>query len=287
MRHRLNVLGRYVVAAGEPCGRPRTSIERDRGTRTRAELEHSIEVVSVTLRIARRKHDLHDIFLERLRKMHVQHLKARCHDFGLRQRLGGPEQLLVRSQPALLRAIQFEYRMLAVGVGVIDHDVQQETVELGLRQRVGPLLLDGILRGHDHKEIWQRVGHRTNRDLPFAHGLEQGRLHLCRGAVDFVRQHEIMKQRTLPEHEGAGFGSIDFGARQIGRQEIGRELQPVEVALHAMAQHLDRPGLGEPRRPFDQQVPVAKQRRQHAGQQRLLTDDEARQVGFEPQELLL
>ena len=40
-----------------------------------------------------------------------------------------------------------------VVVGVADEDVQKETVHLRLGQRIGALLLDGILRGQHEKEI--------------------------------------------------------------------------------------------------------------------------------------
>ena len=46
-------------------------------------------------------------------------------------------------------------------------------------------------------------------------------------------------------------------------------------------EHLDRAGLGQPRRTLDQQMTVAQQRDQHAIDQMILPDDQAAGVGFE------
>jgi hypothetical protein len=61
----------------------------------------------------------------------------------------------------------------------------------------------------------------------------------------------------------------------------------MKVALDAVAQDLDRARLCEPRRAFDEQMAVGKQRDEHAIQQPFLTDDETLQVRFELPELFL
>jgi hypothetical protein len=61
----------------------------------------------------------------------------------------------------------------------------------------------------------------------------------------------------------------------------------MEIAFDAVAQNLDRARLGEARGAFDEQMPVAQQRDEHAIQQSILTDDETFQVRFELPELFL
>ena len=96
-----------------------------------------------------------------------------------------------------------------------------------------------------------------------------------------------MEERPLPEHERAVLRPIDLGAREIGRQKVRRELQAMEIALDAVAQHLDRARLGKPRSAFDEQVAVAQEGDEHAIQQSLLADDETFEVRFELAELFL
>jgi hypothetical protein len=61
--------------------------------------------------------------------------------------------------------------LLAGRVADLDH--QHEAVDLGLGQRVGALLLDGVLRGHDHERVVQAVAGLADGDLALLHGLEE------------------------------------------------------------------------------------------------------------------
>ncbi|MDT4814903.1 hypothetical protein FQZ97_479210 [compost metagenome] len=163
------------------------------------------------------------------------------------------------------------------GVGEADLHVQQEAVELRLRQRVGAFLLDGVLGGHDHEQRRQVVGRATHRDLPFGHGFEQRRLHLGRRAVDLVGEHQVVEDRPLLEHEAAGFRTVDLGAGDVRRQQVGGELDAVELRLDAFGQLLDRLGLGQPRGAFHQQVAVGEEGDQQAVDELFLAENLGRQ----------
>ena len=71
-------------------------------------------------------------------------------------------------------------------------------------QRVGAVVLDGILRGHHHERPRQRVGAVVHRDLVFIHGFQQRALGLGRGAVDFIGQHDVGKDGSRDEIQSAG-----------------------------------------------------------------------------------
>ena len=79
---------------------------------------------------------------------------------------------------------------------VVDHDVEHEAVELGLGQRIGPLLLDRVLRGQDEEGVGQAVPLAADGDLALLHRLEEGRLGLGRGAVDLVGQDDVGEDRA-------------------------------------------------------------------------------------------
>ena len=48
-------------------------------------------------------------------------------------------------------------------LGIIDEDVEHEAVQLGLGQRIGALLLDGVLRGQHEERLGQPVPLRRRR----------------------------------------------------------------------------------------------------------------------------
>ena len=88
-----------------------------------------------------------------------------------------------------------------VPVRVVDPDVEHEAVELRLGQRVGALLLDGILGGEHEEGRGQVVGLAADGHLPLLHGLQQRGLGLGRRAVDLVGQDDVGEHRPLHEAE--------------------------------------------------------------------------------------
>jgi hypothetical protein len=84
-------------------------------------------------------------------------------------------------------------------------------------------------------------------------------LHLGRGTVDFVRQHQVVEDRALLEYEAAGFRAIDFRTGDVGRQQVRGELDTVELGFDAFGEFFDGLGLGQARGAFDQHVAVGKQ----------------------------
>ena len=86
---------------------------------------------------------------------------------------------------------------------VADRHLHREAVELGLGQRVGALVLDGIL-GRDHEEgPIELIALAVDRDLRLLHRLEQCGLRLRRGTVDLVDEQHVGEDR-----DRAGSGSV-------------------------------------------------------------------------------
>ena len=85
--------------------------------------------------------------------------------------------------------------------GIADLQLEHEAVELRLRQRIGAFLLDRVLRGETKNGsgssyVWPPAVTRV-----LLHRLEQGRLRLRRGAVDFVGEHQVGEDRPVQEVE--------------------------------------------------------------------------------------
>ena len=84
-------------------------------------------------------------------------------------------------------------------------------------------------------------------------------MHLGRRAVDFVGEHQVVKDRPLLEHETAGFRTVDFGAGDVGRQQVGGELNTMELGFDALGEFFDRFGLGQTGSALDQHMAVGEQ----------------------------
>ena len=104
---------------------------------------------------------------------------------------------------------------LLLGLGIGDEDLEQEPVELGLGQGIGPLLLDRVLRGQHEERVGQGMAAAAGGDLPLLHRLEQGGLGLGRGAVDLVGQDQVGEDRPLDEAQLARAASA--GLRRAPR----------------------------------------------------------------------
>ena len=68
----------------------------------------------------------------------------------------------------------------------------------------------------------------------FFHRFQQARLGARRGAVDFVRQHQLGKQRARTELEFPFSLIVELNADQIGRHQIRCKLDPLEREIQRL-----------------------------------------------------
>ena len=74
---------------------------------------------------------------------------------------------------------------------ILDDQLEQKPIELGLGQVVSPLRFDGVLRGHDQKRRLDRIAHAVDRHPVLLHDLQQRRMGLGRRAIDLIGQQAI------------------------------------------------------------------------------------------------
>jgi hypothetical protein len=164
---------------------------------------------------------------------------------------------------------------------VLDHDVEHEAIELRLGQRIGPFLLDRILRREHEQRPAQLVADAVDRDLIFLHRLEEGRLRLGRRAVDFVSEDHVGEDGAGNEPDlpppGATIFFDDLGADDVRRHQVGSELDAVELEMHRLRQRLDQQRFGEAGHAAQQAVAAGEEHDQDFVDDRLLSDDGARQ----------
>ena len=159
-------------------------------------------------------------------------------------------------------------------VGVLDHDLHQEAVDLGFGEGVGAVGLDRVLGGQDQERGRDGPGLFADGDLVFLHDLEQGGLDFGGGAVDLIGEQEVAEHRAEFGFEAALVGSPDPGPDQIGGDQVGGELDPLEAAAQDLGQGGDGPGLGQPGHPFQQQMATRQQRDQDPFQHAFLADND-------------
>ena len=147
----------------------------------------------------------------------------------------------------------------AARLWVSDADPHQEAVQLRLRQRVGALVLDRVLRREDQEWALQLPRAVLARDLTLLHRLQQRRLRLRRRAIDLVAEQHVREDRPGLEAEIADSLVIDRRPGHVRRHEVGRELHAGESKAGHRGERTGDQRLGEARVVLDQHVPVRQQ----------------------------
>ena len=176
-RHRLHVVRQDEVASANRGLGPRELQQGEAAAGRGAERHSGIG--------SRGLHQRHDVALERPADEHV--FEGRLH----RQKLGAGDERRDRRGVGAPLAADAEDIPLGVVTRIADADPQEEAVELRLGQRIGPLQLDGVLRGDDQEGLPERERLPLHRDLRLLHGFQQRGLGLGRGAVDLVGEQQI------------------------------------------------------------------------------------------------
>ena len=159
---------------------------------------------------------------------------------------------------------------------VVNHDVEHEAVELRFGQRVGAFHFNRVLRGEHEKRFRQRVTDARGGDLMFLHGFEQRRLGFRRGAIDFVGQNHVGKNRAGHERHGPSAGGLleNFRAGNVRRHEIGRELDALKSEVENLREGLDQKCFGQAGRAGDQTMAAGEERDQELFDDLFLADDD-------------
>ena len=159
-------------------------------------------------------------------------------------------------------------------------------IYLRLGERVGALVLDGVLGGQHQEGPGQREGLVADGDLLFLHGLQQRALHLGRRAVDLVRQDDVREHGALLDRELGGLTVEDGRSGHVGREQVGGELDPLESGVQGLGQGADRQGLGQAGHPLEQDVAAGQQAQQQAIEEAIRKQDSLDALGREQERIL-
>ena len=136
---------------------------------------------------------------------------------------------------------------------------KQEPVQLRFRKRIGAVMFDGVLRGQHHERLRELVGVVVHGHLRFVHGFEQRRLRLRRGAVDFVRQNDVGKNRAGLEIKPLLDLVEHAGAHHVGGKQVRGELDALEGTVEGIRQGLREGRLAHSGDVFNQQMAFGQQ----------------------------
>ena len=154
-------------------------------------------------------------------------------------------------------------------------DLEQEPIELRFRQRIRPLLLDGIARGEHLERIGQGVRRRAHGHLALLHRFEQRGLRLRRRAIHLVRQDQVLEDG--PRHEAERSAALRFvqhvRPRDVGGEEVGRELDAAEGEVERARERRHEQRLGQAWDADEEGVTPRRQRDEHGVDHFVLTDD--------------
>ena len=188
-RDALDVVRRHEVAPRHQRDGAPAAHERERAARARAERQ--------ARPLARRTHDAHGVVDDLLVDALARDEPLQIHDEPLvEHRLHGAERQLVAG---LVRRRAHDDADLLGERRVADLDLEQEPVELRLRQRIRAFGFDGVLRREHHERLRQRQRLPLERHLVLLHDLEQRALRLRRCAIDLVGEQHVREHG--PAHD--------------------------------------------------------------------------------------
>ncbi len=226
------MVGRHELRAVEGSQHPRRQHQQDLGARARAERDLGS--------VARGDREVDDILAILLVQHDSSHVLAAPLDVGRAQH---------RLDAGLDRVLQLDARLptpqhlhLVVRAGVVEANLEQESVLLSLGERVRTFVLDRVLsREHDE---WRREWklRALERDASLLHRLQQCGLHLGRSAVDLVREQHVREDGSPPQREGPRGQVKDRCAQYVGGHQVRRELDAAVIEGKRA-----RDGLGEQR----------------------------------------
>ncbi len=178
--------------------------------------------------------------------------------------------------------VRAQHVQLRLAFGQRDAQLQQEPVELGLRQRVRPLVLDRVLGRRDQERLRQRPGRPVDADLALLHRLEQRGLGLRRRPVDLVGEQQVREDRAGPEVERGGPRVVDQRTGHVAGHQVRGELDPLGVQVERGGQGAHEQRLRDAGHALQEHVAAAEQRHHDPADHRVLADDGLAHLGAQP-----
>src|SRR5579862_3039946 len=240
----LEIVRNAVIAPIEKSARLRGALQHERSARAYSQRELVV--------LARSIHDLERIVVQAGVHLHASdrflHFED-VADVGDRFELG---KCIVTDMFA--QNFPFRFRR-----GITHLDAHQEAIELRFGQRIGAVMLNGVLRGNDEKRMRKLQSLAVHRHLRFVHSFEERRLRARSSAVDFIGEHDVGENRAGTKLELARFRIVNAYAENVARQQVRSELDALECTVKRFRESLGQSGLANTRNVFNQQMAARKE----------------------------
>ena len=164
----------------------------------------------------------------------------------------------------------FHNLYLIVKTGVVQTDVEHETVLLGFGQRIGAFLLHRVLCGKDEERVRQLVGHAVHTHRALLHGFQKSRLRFGWRTVNLIRQNDIGEDGAFHKFELAGFVQ-NFCTHDVRRHKVGCKLDTVVGQVDGFCYSRDHQCLCQTGHPDKEGVAPAEHYHQDVADYILLT----------------
>jgi hypothetical protein len=259
-----HVLERHFRAAGEASVRLRGAREVHDPARAHAEL-HARQI---TRRAGQIDHVAAD-FLGKVGRVELVPRVVEADDAEERPNLSEHVR-----RDALVREV--EHLVLALRVRVLEHDLEEEAVELRLGELEHVTVLVRVLRRDHEERVGQLVALALDGHLTLLHRLEQRCLRARRRAVDLVREENIREHGAGEEDLLPHPHRVDTG--QLRRGRVRRELNSLERRAEHVRGRAREERLRASRWPLEQHMPASERRDEQQLDRALLSDHDLRDL---------
>ncbi len=168
---------------------------------------------------------------------------------------------------------------LRISVGVPYLQLDHEPIQLGERQRIRTLMLDGILRGKNPEGLGKKTRVAVHRDTVLLHSLQKRALRLRRSTVYLIGEDDVGEDRPRQKIEAPTSLIIDIQPCDIGRKEVGGKLYAPEFALYGLRQAPREQRLSDTRDTFYGDMASGEHRHERKKNFMLLAGDGPLDVG--------
>ena len=158
--------------------------------------------------------------------------------------------------------------------GIAHGNAHEKAIQLGFGQGIGAGGFHRVLGGQHHEGRGRGIGLPVDGHLVFLHDFQQGRLGFGAGAVDFIRQHDLVHDAAQVQLLLAGFQVEHREAGDVGGKHIGRELDALKGAAQRRRQGRGQRGFAQARHVLDEHVARADQGNQQVIDDGILADDD-------------
>lgn len=122
---------------------------------------------------------------------------------------------------------------------------KEKAIQLGIGQRECACRGEVVFGSNNKKRTIKFPGFPVDGNLALAHGFQQCTLSPGAGAVNFVGEDELAKNRTFVKYKILSLLIIDAVSDNIGREKIGSELDSREKAIYGGGKYFAEGGFAQ------------------------------------------